>query len=169
LRYPQQAGGEADAILAPLRVPESVLLGIQTADCVPIILTAENGVALIHAGWRGFAQGIVEQVCSALFSEFGKITSASIGPCAGGQRYEVGREVIVDIGESRAVYKTDAQTNSCYLDMQSSVAMVLSSYVDPEMIWKANACTISDVAFHSYRREGKTAGRNLSFVVLYPS
>lgn len=76
----------------------NLLLGIQTADCVPILLLdPENrAVAAVHAGWRGTLQRIVEKTIGRMKMEFktdpGDLLAA-IGPAIGGCCYEVGTEV----------------------------------------------------------------------------
>ena len=37
-----------------------LMLTVRTADCVPALLTSAEGIALLHAGWRGLAAGILE-------------------------------------------------------------------------------------------------------------
>jgi len=76
----------------------NLLLGIQTADCVPILLLdpKKRAVAAVHAGWRGTLQRIVEKTIGQMKMEF-KINPsdllAAVGPAIGGCCYEVGTEV----------------------------------------------------------------------------
>ena len=76
----------------------NLLLGIQTADCVPILLLdpKKRGVAAVHAGWRGTLQRIVEKTIGRMKMEFKTAASdllAAVGPAIGGCCYEVGTEV----------------------------------------------------------------------------
>jgi YfiH family protein len=76
----------------------NLLLGIQTADCVPILLLdpKKRAVAAVHAGWRGTLQRIVEKTTGRMEMEFKTNPSdllAAIGPAIGGCCYEVGTEV----------------------------------------------------------------------------
>lgn len=76
----------------------NLLLGIQTADCVPILLLdpKKRAVAAVHAGWRGTLQRIVEKTIGRMKMEFKTNPSdllAAIGPAIGGCCYEVGTEV----------------------------------------------------------------------------
>jgi YfiH family protein len=62
------------------------------ADCVPVAIARTNGapaLAVVHAGWRGLAEGVVEAAVSAL----GEGTAAVVGPAIGPCCYEVGPEV----------------------------------------------------------------------------
>ena len=76
----------------------NLLLGIQTADCVPILLLdpLKRAIAAVHAGWRGTLQRIVEKTIGRMKMEFKSNPSdllAAIGPAIGGCCYEVGTEV----------------------------------------------------------------------------
>ena len=76
----------------------NLLLGIQTADCVPILLLdpKKRAVAAVHAGWRGTLQRIVEKTIGRMKMEFKTNPIdllAAIGPAIGGCCYEVGTEV----------------------------------------------------------------------------
>ncbi len=68
-----------------------VVLSAMTADCLPILLAAKDGsaVSAVHAGWRGLADGIVENAVSLFESEL----QAWIGPAIGFDSFEVGEDV----------------------------------------------------------------------------
>jgi YfiH family protein len=75
-----------------------LLLGIQTADCFPIILVdaKRRAVGVFHAGWRGTVKRIVEKGAGEMHRWFGtrpEEIKAAIGPGIGGCCYEVGEEV----------------------------------------------------------------------------
>jgi len=75
-----------------------LLLGIQTADCLPIILvdSKRRAVGVFHAGWRGTVKRIVEKGAGEMHRWFGtrpEDIKAAIGPGIGGCCYEVGEEV----------------------------------------------------------------------------
>jgi YfiH family protein len=76
----------------------NLLFGVQTADCVPILLVdpANRAVAAVHAGWRGTLRRIVEKTIGAMGMQFGTRPHgllAAVGPAIGGCCYEVGTEV----------------------------------------------------------------------------
>jgi len=79
-----------------------VLLTVTVADCVPVYLLApERGVALLHAGWRGTAGGILERGIRALLKATGitegnVVMHCGVGIC--GDCYEVGSEVMAGCG-----------------------------------------------------------------------
>ena len=75
-----------------------LLLGIQTADCLPIILAdpERRAVGAFHAGWRGTVKRIVEKGVSKMRFCFGsrpRDLKAAIGPGIHGCCYTVGEEV----------------------------------------------------------------------------
>jgi YfiH family protein len=75
-----------------------LLLGIQTADCLPIILVdpKRRAVGVFHAGWRGTLKRIVEKGVGEMCRYFGsraRDLKAAIGPGIQGCCYEVGEEV----------------------------------------------------------------------------
>ena len=75
-----------------------MLLGIQTADCLPIILVdvKKKAVGIFHAGWRGTVKRIVEKGIGEMGRYFGTLpgdVKAAIGPGIHGCCYEVGPEV----------------------------------------------------------------------------
>jgi polyphenol oxidase len=75
-----------------------LLLGVQTADCVPILLadTAKRVVAAIHAGWRGTLARVAAKTVGRMRQEFGtrpEDVVAAIGPAIGRCCYQVGPEV----------------------------------------------------------------------------
>jgi len=85
-----------------------VFLGIQTADCVPVLVAdvRSRAVAAFHAGWRGTLARIVERGIGAMRLRYGSrpedlvaVVGPSIGPCC----YSVGEEVRFEF-ESQFAY-----------------------------------------------------------------
>jgi polyphenol oxidase len=78
-----------------------VLLGVQTADCVPILLVdvKKRAVAAIHAGWRGTLARIAQKTVGEMRKHFGSKPAdilAALGPAIGGCCYEVGAELVTE-------------------------------------------------------------------------
>ena len=63
------------------------------ADCVLLAMARTNGaepaLAVVHAGWRGLIDGVVETTAGVIGPGFAAVVGPSIGPCC----YEVGEEV----------------------------------------------------------------------------
>jgi YfiH family protein len=75
-----------------------LLLGVQTADCTPVLVadTRTRAVAAFHAGWRGTVARIVEKGVAQMSREFGTRAEdcvAAVGPCIRVCCFEVGDEV----------------------------------------------------------------------------
>jgi len=75
-----------------------LLLGVQTADCVPVLVvdTKKKVVAAFHAGWRGTLKRIVERGVGTMQLRYGskpKDLIAAIGPAIGACCFAVGDEV----------------------------------------------------------------------------
>ena len=82
-----------------------VLLTITVADCIPVYLAvpSKGAIALVHAGWRGSAGGILNAVVDVLkrqgFASASDIVMhCGVGIC--GNCYEVGSEVADRFGLS---------------------------------------------------------------------
>ncbi len=93
-------GGEGGALEADgmMTDAEGVMVGIQVADCVPVLVAdvRRRAVAALHAGWRGSAAGIVEQGIGRMREAYGSEPGdliAAIGPSIRGCCYTVGDEV----------------------------------------------------------------------------
>lgn len=135
-----EADGQATAL-------DGVAVMVQVADCLPVALVAPDAVAMVHAGWRGLAAGVLEEGVAAL-RELGEgPLVAVIGPGARGCCYEVGDEV-------RAAFGTTGRT----LDLPTMAARRLAA-AGVETIEDVCRCTICDERFFSFRREGEAAGR----------
>lgn len=85
-----------------------VLLGIQTADCIPVLVAdrKRRAVAAFHAGWRGTVKRIVESGVGRMRIEFGSRPEdlvAAIGPGIGRCCYAVGEEIFSSF-ESQFIY-----------------------------------------------------------------
>ena len=81
-----------------------VLLAVSAADCVPIFVAdpAERTVAVLHAGWRGVAAGMLERGLDAV-APAGRRRQLRLhmGPAICGSCYEVGPEVFDAVGLGR--------------------------------------------------------------------
>jgi len=85
---------------ASLTNTPGLLLGVRTADCVPILLVdpKKRAVAAVHAGWRGTLARILEKAVGELVAKFKSHPSdllAAIGPAIGPCCYEVGAELVI--------------------------------------------------------------------------
>lgn len=150
----------------------SVFIGIRTADCVPLCLynCATKTIAVVHAGWRGIANGIIEKTLKVLnTSKYANSIYAAIGPCIEGDVYEVGADVVAQIeplfpNESVCEIKEDCY----YLDLKKAVNLQLKGCgISSEHVESSPYCTYKhNTQFYSYRKEKGNTGRFLSGMVL---
>ena len=154
--------GEGDAQFTSVA---NIGLVVQTADCVPIFLIGKRSgvlqVGVVHAGWRGVANQIVQKT----IEQMSEVHTAIVGPCIGVNRYEVGEEVIdaiVATGVPREVC-TQERMPRPYLDVRLAVAHQLRS-CHVRNIETVGFCTYKDVGWAPYRLKGKNAGRILSII-----
>lgn len=139
--------GKADAVFT--RRP-GLPVAIRTADCVPVVLESPGAVAVVHAGWRGLAAGVVTGAVATM-AEVGETPSrAAIGPAIGPCCYEVGDDVLSGLGgfESRTTWGTTS------IDLRAAVRAQL----DGVEVWTLEACTMCSGGYHSHRRD-RSAGR----------
>jgi polyphenol oxidase len=145
----EHADGQATALtgIAPL---------VLTADCLPVALIACGAVAMLHAGWRGLAGGVLAEGVAAL-RELGAAgpVAAAIGPGAGRCCYEVGDEVR-DAFAAHAAHAFDGR----HVDLKAIAARELRA-AGVDEVHDVGLCTIcSDPAlFFSHRRDGGVTGR----------
>jgi hypothetical protein len=141
---------EADASYT--RQPGTVL-AILVADCLPIILCAENGqeVAVVHAGWRGLANGIVERAVRAFETDQ---LIAWLGPAIGPCHYEVDDVVKSQFGTSQAFSESQQEGRWMFNLYEEASSQLLNAGV--KQIDGGNFCTYCDRRFFSYRRDGQT-------------
>jgi YfiH family protein len=84
-------GLEADAAVTDAA---GIACTVLVADCLPVLLADAAGrrVAAVHCGWRGLAEGVLDNALAA-FANLGGEVIVWLGPCIGPQRFEVGPEV----------------------------------------------------------------------------
>ncbi len=124
---------------------------VLAADCLPVALGCDGAVAMVHAGWRGLAAGVLEEGVRALRELAGEQPIVAIvGPGAGVCCYEVGLEVHSAFG--------DAHRHGRNIDLQAIARERLLS-AGVAAVHNLGTCTICDERFFSHRREGARAGR----------
>lgn len=158
---------EADAALA---ASPGLLVGIQTADCLPLLLVdpIRGLAAAAHAGWRGTAKGIARETVAALVARGARPAElvAALGPGIGACCYEVGDDVRAAFGESAGAYFRPGPSGRAHLDVRAANrAQLLAAGVRPEALHEVDECTrCRPELYHSYRREGRSGGRMISWV-----
>jgi YfiH family protein len=168
------AAGEAvpgDAAVTSLR---GVVLGVQTADCVPILIADEEGraAAAIHAGWRGTAAGIAGSTVRRLVDKYQlepKTLRAAIGPHIGVCCYEVGEDVAGAFDFPAAIERREDWAKPHLNLSTANLQQLVSAGIPLSQIETSSLCTkCREDLFHSFRRDGKRMGHMLSVIGLLP-
>ena len=145
---------------------------VMVADCLPVFLCDKAGttVAIVHAGWRGLAAGVIEKSVVEMGKDQTEII-AWLGPAIGPKCFEVGeevREVFVD---------HDRQSNSAFVPQHGGngdkwladifqLARLRLASAGVTAVFGGDVCTYSDPSrFFSYRRDGET-GRMAALIWL---
>jgi len=157
-----------------------VLLGVGTADCVPVLVVdvAKRAVAAFHAGWRGTVARIVERGIALMQEEYGSQAGdlvAAVGPSIGPCCYTVGEEVWSEFGRqfgyAREIFVRTADTREILLNLwEANRRQLLDAGVAEAsiaMIGECTACARSQsgaLRYFSHRAEHGVAGRMLNVV-----
>jgi YfiH family protein len=166
LRDAKDGDHKMDALVSD--VP-GVLLGVKTADCVPVLLgdPRTGAFAAVHAGWRGTVQSIVLKAIEKMRALYGTNPldlTAAIGPAASGKNYEIGQDVIDAFRENFPALGyifTPTKENHALIDLHAAnKEQLLSGGVAAENISIAPLCTMARTdLFFSYRVEKKLYGK----------
>ncbi len=166
---------EADAVIV---TQKGLPIGVRTADCLPILLADDVGraVAVVHAGWRGTALGIVP----AAIRRLGEVThldpdrfymavGPGIGPCCMEVDIPV-KDFFLENGQKEVwnLFAKAGRPDHWYLDLQAMVKyQAIKEGVKEERLDVLIYCTSCEKDyFYSYRREGLAAGRQANYIVL---
>jgi YfiH family protein len=153
-----------------------VVCAILTADCLPVLLCDTEGrtVGAAHAGWRGLADGVLEQTVASMRDAGAGELMAWLGAAIGPNRFEVGQEV-VDVFLRRPGIAPEAVRDAFvpiaarpgkYLGNLYALARLALARAGVRRVWGGDFCTVSNSGrFYSYRRDG-TTGRQASLIWL---
>jgi len=163
-----EPGIEADGVVA--RQAGKVCV-IMTADCLPVLLCDRAGtvVGAAHAGWRGLAAGVLENLVSAMDTAPAELM-AWLGPAIGPRAFEVGAEVRdAFIGrDAEAAQAFQPATSGKYLADIHALARLRLQALGVTAIHGGGACTVTEAyRYFSYRRD-QVCGRMASLVWLEP-
>lgn len=151
-------GLEGDALITQ---KTGLKIGIRTADCVPIALLGGNTIGVIHAGWRGLKEGIIEKTLEKL-SLFEPLENflAFVGPSAKACCYEVGKEF------KELFVNLYYRNGKHYMDTQEEALFKLRA-MGIKNFHLYRVCTICHNSLPSYRRD-KTQDRLLIYAEILP-
>ena len=137
---------------------------IMTADCLPLFICNQAGdeIALLHAGWRGLADGIIENGLKQFNSSSDDLI-AWAGPTISRHFFEIGDDCKQQIGGSDKYYRESERKGHYYADLYGLTGERLAE-VGVVNYKHSGYCTYGDdELFYSYRRDGET-GRMVSLI-----
>lgn len=131
-------------------------LAVWVADCAPVALFGANGTsrAVVHAGWRGLAAGVIDVAIDAVETTGTEVVAAVLGPCIHPCCYEFGAaeldRVAAGVGRSAPELSGSTQWGTRSLDVPAAVAAGLARRgVGLDAV---GPCTGCDRRFRSHRR-----------------
>jgi len=159
----------ADAVITNNR---GILIGIQVADCVPVLLydAKRNVIGVVHAGWRGTAASILKKSIEAMHERFASSPDdikIAIGPSIRWCCYHVGYDVLESVEKATGIGEYHINRGGAYcLDLASANKyQAIPAGVPKENIWVSDECTYCHPdKFYSYRFAKGTTGRQGGFI-----
>jgi len=156
----------ADALITST---PGLLVGVRTADCVPILIVDERlrAVAAVHAGWRGSALGVAARAVAALSARLSSRPEdllAALGPAICGRCYQVGPEVAQRF--SPWFPELSAASRPVRLDLvEVNRRQLIQAGLAAVRVYSGAPCTsCQPQEFYSHRRGSGESGRMLSAV-----
>lgn len=162
----------ADAVLTEKK---GVLIGVQVADCAPILLydKGKNVIGAVHAGWRGTTSQILKHSVKTMQYRFHCSTKdilIAIGPSIRQCCYNVGDEVkdAIQKATGEGTYCHN-QNNKYFIDISSAnMVQALSMGIPQQNIWQSDECTSCNPnRFYSYRYVKGSTGRQGGFIGIF--
>ena len=131
------------------------VISITVADCLPLLLIEGSGIlSLIHLGWRGIEQGLLEKSIQLIKTKSSEPMSAVLGPCINACCYEFGQNEMDDLVEKygpKIIGET--LTGALSLNIKECVREILKS-CHVEVKYDDAFCTNCDPRHWSFRAEG---------------
>lgn len=155
-----------DGVDAVVTTVPDLMVGVSTADCIPVILSDENVgvVAAVHAGWRGAVAGIVEKTVGIMRKLGAGNIKGFIGPGICCSCFEVGPEVAIRFPAGFVSY---AYGDRPHVDLPGYVASILEQ-CGVAIALRHSGCTrCMPQRYFSARALGIHSGRNYTFGILF--
>lgn len=161
-----------DALVTTLT---GVVIGVNTADCVPIVLVDRQAgvIAVAHAGWRGtvgrIAHAVVEGMCRQ--GARAEHIKAAMGPSICQDCFEVGDEVVAAFNHARfdldSIMQRHAATGKAHIDLRAANRDVLVAAGVPaaSIVTSQHCSRCENNRFFSARRLGTNSGRTFTAIL----
>lgn len=124
-------------------------IAVRVADCAPIALLADGVVAVVHAGWRGIAAGVIPAAVDAMRELGAGDIRPVVGPCIHAECYEFGTD---DLDVMAALLGEEVRGVTSWgtpaLDVVAAVRASLPDVIDESV------CTACSSQHWSHRARG---------------
>lgn len=177
----QQSTEKQTALLegvdALITTEKNICIGINTADCVPILLfdPKQQVIAVAHAGWRGTVARIAAKTAQQLIQQFQcapETLLVAIGPSISAANYEVGNDVLAEFVKADfptgKFFSKNLHNGKLQLDLWEANRWQLEEVgILPKHIEVANICTFDQAdTYFSARKLGIHSGRIASCLMM---
>ncbi len=147
-----EAGAEADAAVTAV---SGAVLAVHVADCAPIALVSPQGVAVVHAGWRGAAAGVVPAALARLRALGPGPVTAVLGPLIGPECYEFGADDLAAVTAALgADVAGETREGTPALDLPAAVLGALAA-AGVDEVERVGGCTACGDGSFSHRARGE--------------
>ncbi len=136
------------------------ILGVLTADCLPISFRSNRICGILHVGWRGLFKGIIEEAVEKVKFLREDISNLSfkIGPGIGICHFEVKKDLIKEFEKITNVGNFEDYCNrrndKYFLDIKKIAKKKIENY-NIKSIEVSSHCTYCNNNYFSYRRDRK--------------
>lgn len=169
----QVHGNRVTRVEGPGRSPEcdaiftdnpNLWLAVQTADCVPVLISSPHAVAAVHAGWRSAESGILPRTMEAMCAAFAMAPEdlhMAFGPALSQPNFEVEKEFIARFEGQYGVrhaerFFDESETTKGKKLMDLTGLLMAQATANGALdihLTRVPHCTYADEAnYHSYRR-----------------
>ena len=136
----------------------------KSADCIPFFGYSENlgKILAVHAGWRGVQQRIIPKSLEKMGSSW----DLFLGPHILKDSFEIQNDCLELLRTCSTL-----SGESWYANGKADLFKIVQAQINENSTWKKSLTTllfdtVTDLRFHSHRRDKDKAGRQNSFIVL---
>lgn len=163
---------ETDSLITNI---SNVPIMLLYADCLPIIIADKKNKAIgvVHAGWKGTAQAILDETIKAMFSYFNSQPEnlfIAFGVGISKKNFQIGQEAFDLLSKVNYSDKSfEFIENKIYADLiEINTSQALNLEIPKENIdYNKELCTYdNEDLFYSYRRDNKITGRHSAVALI---
>jgi len=149
---------------------EGIVLCILTADCAPIIIIGKKYVGIVHVGWKGLINGIIEKAVKAMLKRGEKAENLilAIGPHLKINSFEVQRDFKKNLIKSKKLEYLSEKNGVLFFNFTKCISDTLDNMLIKRYYISDYNTYSNPSLFFSYRYSKKigeeNCGRQISIV-----